>query len=438
MRSRARSGGTVRRARAPSGRKAPKGGRRSGHDGKQLLPSPAGQSRHGRVPSRGSPKQARPEPSKSNGGDAGPSAGAQDGQVKTGESADAGAASGGDATSAKAGAAPLVETDVDEKEDAEVILRVQAAARANFARRRVASMRAAQEASSREDSPTSKEGEAAGTEADGAAEKEATPSTGVGAADAPAAREQAGEGAPGAEAGEASEAEEDGGGEDAEELGPTEEENAAAKRIQAISRGRAARQDVAMAREQLQRELRQPGRQTQFEAGSRVEARFGGGVAMFAGTVQAVNADGTLAIAYDDGDREDAVPLAFVHALPPRLSDPERIRSYLVPGVRVLARFGGGADWFPGRILAGDADQGFSIAYDDGDREDGVQLPLVRLTDSTPLERGTRVEARFGGGAQYFSGVVTAVSGDGNSVDIYFDDGDSQQGLPRAFVRAIR
>jgi len=45
-----------------------------------------------------------------------------------------------------------------------------------------------------------------------------------------------------------------------------------------------------------------------LRAGARVMARYGGGAAWYAGAVAAVRADGSLDIAYDDGDQEEAVP----------------------------------------------------------------------------------------------------------------------------------
>jgi len=48
--------------------------------------------------------------------------------------------------------------------------------------------------------------------------------------------------------------------------------------------------------------------------GAAVEARFRGDVEWFAGTIDGVNEDGSYAIAYDDGDREERVPPALVRA----------------------------------------------------------------------------------------------------------------------------
>jgi hypothetical protein len=44
----------------------------------------------------------------------------------------------------------------------------------------------------------------------------------------------------------------------------------------------------------------------------KIEARFGGGELFFPGMVSEVNEDGTLFIAYDDGDEELSVPVELV------------------------------------------------------------------------------------------------------------------------------
>lgn len=49
-----------------------------------------------------------------------------------------------------------------------------------------------------------------------------------------------------------------------------------------------------------------------FEVGAKIEARYGGGDAYFPGMVSEINSDGSLFIAYDDGDEELSVPANFV------------------------------------------------------------------------------------------------------------------------------
>ena len=55
-----------------------------------------------------------------------------------------------------------------------------------------------------------------------------------------------------------------------------------------------------------------------------------------------------------------------------------RKKPLLAVGTCVEARFGGDDEWFPGTIEAVNDDQTYDIAYDDGDREESVQPALVR------------------------------------------------------------
>jgi hypothetical protein len=45
-----------------------------------------------------------------------------------------------------------------------------------------------------------------------------------------------------------------------------------------------------------------------LKVGDKVEARFRGGRKFFAGTISAVNRDGTYDVRYDDGDKEASIP----------------------------------------------------------------------------------------------------------------------------------
>lgn len=107
-----------------------------------------------------------------------------------------------------------------------------------------------------------------------------------------------------------------------------------------------------------------------LEVGARVEAQFGGGEEWFAGTVTRVVSGLFLSVLYDDGDREAGVRPALVRPAA------GRTRAWRA-GMRVQARFGGGDEWFSGKltdVISG----GYSIAYDDGDREEAVPPALVR------------------------------------------------------------
>jgi hypothetical protein len=78
----------------------------------------------------------------------------------------------------------------------------------------------------------------------------------------------------------------------------------AASVLQAAVRGRSARKE-----------------KPSLAVGACVEARFGGDDEWFPGKVDGVNEDGTYAIAYDDGDREENVQPALVRAVVPDAPD---------------------------------------------------------------------------------------------------------------------
>lgn len=88
----------------------------------------------------------------------------------------------------------------------------------------------------------------------------------------------------------------------------------------------------------------------------------------------------------------------------------------------VLARWQGGEYWFPGVIenLAGNR---VTIAYDDGTRET-VDLGKIRPYD---WKVGSRVQCRWQGGTKWYAGRITAMSRDGVSIGVTYDDGDSEE-----------
>eukprot|EP00947_MAST-08B_sp_MAST-8B-sp1_P002333 g2333.t1 len=60
----------------------------------------------------------------------------------------------------------------------------------------------------------------------------------------------------------------------------------------------------------------QGGSSSSFTVGQRVKARFAGRGHFYPGRIEAVNADGTFAVAYADGDEEDSVAAEFIQAIP--------------------------------------------------------------------------------------------------------------------------
>ena len=86
----------------------------------------------------------------------------------------------------------------------------------------------------------------------------------------------------------------------------------------------------------------------------------------------------------------------------------------------VLARYRGGAHWYPG-VLQGVAGDMATISYDDGDRE-RLALANVRPYD---WQIGTRVECNFRGAGQWFPGKIASLAG--ADIGIAYDDGDRER-----------
>ena len=69
-------------------------------------------------------------------------------------------------------------------------------------------------------------------------------------------------------------------------------------------------------------------------------------------------------------------PAPAVAAVPAAAAAP--VAAPLAAGARVMARHGGKAPWYAGKVAAVRADGSFDIAYDDGDKEEAVPPHLVR------------------------------------------------------------
>jgi hypothetical protein len=89
----------------------------------------------------------------------------------------------------------------------------------------------------------------------------------------------------------------------------------------------------------------------------------------YPGRINAVNADGTYDVFFDDGDRREAVPAAEIKYMPAKTD--------WKVGDRVQGRFTDGV-WYPGKIAAVNADGTYKVAYDDGDVSEALPLMYLR------------------------------------------------------------
>lgn len=216
----------------------------------------------------------------------------------------------------------------------------------------------------------------------------------------------------------------------------------------------------------------------------------------YPGVVKRVHNNGAIDVAYDDGDFDKALPASVVRPANQGKTSPRRARTQsrepdsssaddttgnvsLAKGDRVLCRFRGKGDEYPGTITHVYTRTGsIDVAYDDGDKDiripisaarpleqrakprsgrsprqhDGIEEEVLSEETRAPKSRsprrsrttsssrgrwkvGTPVLARFRGkpNAKEYPGKIAKVHGDG-TLDIHYDDGDVDQHMDPQFV----
>ncbi|KDO31990.1 hypothetical protein SPRG_03206 [Saprolegnia parasitica CBS 223.65] len=102
-------------------------------------------------------------------------------------------------------------------------------------------------------------------------------------------------------------------------------------------------------------------------------------------------------------------------------------------GVRVDGLYAGGDVWFPGSIV--DANDGlFSVRYDDGELEENVPERLLRLHEVGTWTVGSRVLARYNGDDDFYPGTITAVDDETRQYDIAYDDGEVEENVSYTLI----
>lgn len=138
------------------------------------------------------------------------------------------------------------------------------------------------------------------------------------------------------------------------------------------------------------------------------------------------------------------VEMAGLHATNQLPTEAESVS--FAPGDKIEARFGGGAEYYPGTIGFVHTDAKLcDIMYDDGDGESGVPFALIRKKEvpkknepapndpGSSFTIGTEVEVRgFKGG--WRPGTITVVREEG-SFDVALADGTTEKGVPPTLVR---
>ena len=231
--------------------------------------------------------------------------------------------------------------------------------------------------------------------------------------------------------------------------------------------------------------------------GQKVEARYKGKSKYYAGVITKANRNGTYDIRYDDGDREAGVRRSYIkipgasRTASPRRATRSRSRSKsrnahsdeeeegeedsaaeemtIRQGQKVEARYKGKTKYYSGVVTKVNRNGTFDIRYDDGDRESGVRRRLIKVSpaaidsgsrkdtrsrsrsksrhvpsdeeqdspaEEQSIRQGQKVEARYGGKAKYYHGVVTKVNRNG-TFDIRYDDGDRESGVRRSLIKVL-
>ena len=154
----------------------------------------------------------------------------------------------------------------------------------------------------------------------------------------------------------------------------------------------------------------------------RVDVNYGGGSGQwYAGRVVGTSG-GTFEVLYDDGETEQGVT-----------EDNLRPLQELVvhAGMRVRGRFGGGLLYFPAVVVRVDPGRGIDLDYADGDSE--FSVPVTMLAPEAGISEGAQVEARYGGGEDWFLAVVVHATDTG--FDLQYDDGDFESNVPEEWIR---
>ncbi len=203
-----------------------------------------------------------------------------------------------------------------------------------------------------------------------------------------------------------------------------------------------------------------------LKVGDAVEARYRGKSKLYPGKITRCRFDGSYDILYDDGERElgvsrdliklkkkDDKVLVDEEAQKPKEEDPETNQNRLKVGDAVEARYRGKSKLYPGKITRCRFDGSYDILYDDGERELGVALDLIKTKqaptnaeknsrdinkspddDINSLKIGDPVQAHYQGKSKLYPGKITRCRSDG-SFDILYDDGERELGVVKHLIK---
>lgn len=141
----------------------------------------------------------------------------------------------------------------------------------------------------------------------------------------------------------------------------------------------------------------------------------------YKGRITKINPDGTYNIAYDDGDKEENIERKSIKYLK------------LVEGEKVLANFHGKNVWYPG-VIGKSKGAVYDVTFDDGDHEE-LMTPINVCKDIRELEKDDDILGNWSSEGAYFKGKITKIESHGK-YSILYDDGDTETGVQRKYIKS--
>ena len=100
-------------------------------------------------------------------------------------------------------------------------------------------------------------------------------------------------------------------------------------------------------------------------------------------------------------------------------------------GTEVEARFQGGDDYIPGKILKDNGDSTYKIKYETGELENKVPERFIKRSK---FPTGAEVEARFNGEEDWLPGEITKANGD-DTYMIDYHNGEREKKVHKSLIR---
>jgi hypothetical protein len=185
-----------------------------------------------------------------------------------------------------------------------------------------------------------------------------------------------------------------------------------------------------------------------LHVGDKVDANYRGRGKFYPGIVSRDRGDDTYDIDYDDGEKESRVGKDNIMAVKAVSRSPRHDRYISVnfcEGDRIEANYQGRGKYHSGKIKYDNRDGTFDIEYDDGDKERGVTLDMIRsLSSASPrhdsvssaFREGERVEANFRGKGKFHPAKISIDRGDG-TYDLDYEDGDKEKRVRKDLIRPL-